>query len=439
MIYGKKHVFTVLLLLTLLLVGCKKSNKSDTKESTPLKIGTFMTNTTGNKLVENGSVDFEKAVTYDIPLKEKPIWLLYTECKGDPILVATLADGSAKAWKTKGAKAEAYPFTVTKADGAIENSSRTPFMLDTAAVPPLTFNNDSGIHLLAPPKDMSPHSTHALLPLSGKTAYIRNDGVLVILGKEETDTLAIDALPDARILVDEKDRIALYTAPTDRYKHAVLGDAIEPAGLTLIATDSTPRVLQKIVLDSPSVFEGLAPHWADIHPAEGREFITTISHPDSGSYMAVYSEAGDFLGQGPAIGTGNRWKHLIAADEKSNSFAVVSMPHGPGDVEYYEMTDSTLKITSAKWTQFTSHGMHSRNLSRGLGFRTPEDEFQLILTNKKRDTIAHHRLKPVDVITKVPVGGELETNIVGTVSKDGTTFVAVGSDAGIRIWEMKKK
>ncbi|WNO11067.1 hypothetical protein [Teredinibacter sp. KSP-S5-2] len=427
-----KHFPLLLVAITIsTILGCKTIKQETVK---PLSVGTFLTDTTGSKLVDGGQVDLENAKVWNIPLDQKPQWLLYTTLNGQAVLVATLEDGSAKAWVNNGG--EPHPLELTfQSSGKHVTETKNAFLLNSAVVPPVTFVKNSKVHIEVPPKDMSPHSVHALLPKSGKTAYIRKDGALVIQGNGTNSELMVNALPDARILVDQNDKIALYAAPTNRYQHAVLGDDIESARLLVIETGTENKVVTTIELESPYVFEGLAPLWADIHESEGRELITTISHIDMGSYLAVYSEAGELLAKGPAIGTGNRWRHVISADTKSNSIGVVSMPHGPGDVERYEMKDTTLEIAQANWTQYTSHAMHSRNLGRGLGFHTPKGEFEMVLVNPTRDTIALHSMNPVEVIATAPVGGELISNIVGVVDAGGNTFLAVGSDSGIRIWQ----
>lgn len=427
-----KRVSLPLIAITIFAVlGCE-TIKQETLQ--PLSVGSFLTNITGSKLVDGGQVDLSNAKVWDIPLNQTPQWLLYTTLNGQAVLVATLEDGSAKAWVNNGGEPQPLELTFHSSGKQI-TETKNAFLLDSAVVPPVTFVKNSQVHIEVPAKDMSPHSVHALLPKSGKTAYIRNDGALIIQGNGTNSELMVNALPDARILVEQNDKIALYAAPTNRYKHAVLGDDIESASLLLIETGAENKVVTSIELESPYVFEGLAPLWADIHESEGRELITTISHIDMGSFLAVYSEDGKLLAKGPAIGTGNRWRHVISADAKSNSIGVVSMPHGPGDVERYEMKDTSLEITQANWTQYTSHAMHSRNLGRGLGFHTPKGEFEMVLVNPARDTIALHSMNPVEVIATASVGGELISNIVGVVDASGNTFLAVGSDSGIRIWQ----
>ena len=54
--------------------------------------------------------------------------------------------------------------------------------------------------------------------------------------------MSVDALPDARLLVDEAGRLAFYNRPTPRYAHGILGDIIEAGDIAIVSTFGAPRI-----------------------------------------------------------------------------------------------------------------------------------------------------------------------------------------------------
>ncbi len=80
-------------------------------------------------------------------------------------------------------------------------------------------------------------------------------GDLVVLSGHGEDRLPVDALPDARLLVDEVGRLAFYNRPTQRYAHGVLGDIIEAGGVAIVSTFGVPRIDLQIEFQLPLVAE----------------------------------------------------------------------------------------------------------------------------------------------------------------------------------------
>lgn len=114
--------------------------------------------------------------------------------------------------------------------------------------------------LLGSDTSSAPFSHSVILP-DGRIALIDYRGDSVVLSGHGEDRLSVDALPDARLLVDDVGRLAFYNRPTQRYAHGVLGDIIEAGGVAIVSTFGAPRIDLQIEFQSSLVAEGLAPLW----------------------------------------------------------------------------------------------------------------------------------------------------------------------------------
>jgi hypothetical protein len=115
--------------------------------------------------------------------------------------------------------------------------------------------------------------------------------------------------------------------------------------------------------------EGIAPIWTDLTGDGGREIIVTLSDPEGGARLAVYSEAGEQLAVGSAIGRGYRWRHqLVVAPFGPTGdleLADVMTPHIGGIVEFFQLAGDRLKLI-AQTSGYSSHVLGSRNLDMRL-------------------------------------------------------------------------
>ena len=73
--------------------------------------------------------------------------------------------------------------------------------------------------------------------------------------------LFADPLPDTRVVTDGQQLVAL-AAPTDRYDHGVLGDAIEASAVEIVAEDGSSRT--PITIADPDVIEAVSPMLGDV-------------------------------------------------------------------------------------------------------------------------------------------------------------------------------
>lgn len=121
---------------------------------------------------------------------------------------------------------------------------------------------------------------------------------------------------------------ASYGAPTDRYAHGVLGDAIEWGSLTIVSTAGR-RVT--VTLPSDRVFEDIAPRLVDLGLDGCQAVLVVESQAATGAQLALYDAGGDKLAATPHIGTPNRWLAPVGAADMDGDGAVeiayVDRPH----------------------------------------------------------------------------------------------------------------
>ncbi len=98
-----------------------------------------------------------------------------------------------------------------------------------------------------------------------------------------------------------------YTAPTDRYAHGILGDAIEWGELQITTDIGTHR----FVLSQDRVFEDTAPRLADVDGDGRPEVIVVETLARAGARLAVYDATGKIAAT-PHIGQTNRWLAPLA-------------------------------------------------------------------------------------------------------------------------------
>ena len=198
--------------------------------------------------------------------------------------------------------------------------------------------------LLRSDTSAAPFSHPVILP-NGRIALIDNRGDLVILSGQGEDRLSVDALPDARLLVDEAGRLAFYNRPTPRYAHGVLSDIIGAGGVAIVSTSGAPRIDLQIEFQSPLVAEGLAPLWIDWDGDGAREIVVTLSEERSGARVVIFAEDGTERALGPSVGRGFSWRHVIVCAGFTGSgreLVSVRTPHIGGVVEFYALEEGKM-------------------------------------------------------------------------------------------------
>ncbi len=373
----------------------------------------------------------------DIPLGGLPDWAVAAPTEnGGSIWVVTL---QAPPDDTTGLR-PALAFEV-QLDGAYRPIDLFPDQLPALAPPYLAVADGLPSLYAALHEEALPATHPVVLPDSQRLVMALANGDLLFLGGEEEVRLPVNALPDARILVDEHERLLLLTDPTTRYDHGILGDTIEAAAITLVETVPAPRIALTIPIPEPQVIEGLAPIWADLDGDGVREIVVTVSDGRQGAQLQVYSEDGQIAAVGPAIGQGYRWRHPIAAAPfgPGGELELVDVltPHIGGVVEFFRWEGAQLIVT-ARVPGYTSHLIGSRNLDMSAAADFDGDgRVELLVPTQDRAALGGIRrtVDGAEVAWTLSLDGRAVTNLATVSFADGGLAVGVGLENGaLRIW-----
>ena len=382
----------------------------------------------GNRLVQ-GAGALPGSTPVDVPLRGIPKWIAAAQDGDTSVWAVVLEDGEVQAFALEG--------------GGIREIDITPRRLPPGAPPLLKVQGGTAEMVTVGDVKASPLSHPAVLDQYGETlAYIDKNGAVVISENgEETDRLKVNALPDARLIVDENGRILLLSDPSQRYDHGVLGDDLEAASITLIETKPEPRVALHIPIDEPAVIEGIAPIWTDLNGDGEREIIITRSDAGQGAQLVVYDQTGVEIAAGPAIGQGYRWRNQLGAAPFSagETWGLVDVltPHLTGVVEFYKMDGENLEI-EAQISGYTSHVIGTRNLDMGLlGDFDGDHKIEALLPNQARTELAAVNWTEAGAVLawSLPVDSVVSSNLAAVTLPDGKIVLGVGCQDGyLRIW-----
>ncbi len=377
----------------------------------------------GNRLVAGSGT--MPTVPLDITLAGRPHWVVAAPTPAGSIWVVILDDGQAQVFQVEG--------------GAVSDSQFDVSMLPPEMPPVLQVVGDRAT-LLIPGPEASDHTNPVALQ-NGRYAYVDTLGRLCVIDNERVHILAVNALPDARILMDEQGRLLLLSGPTESYPHGVLGDTLEATMITLIATDGDPRVIRVIEIEPGDVIEGTAPIWVDLDGDGAREIIVTQSNSRAGARIVIYNEDGTRFASGEPIGQGFRWRHQLAVGQfiegGLQEIAVVRTPHIGGVIEVYAVNEDRLTI-QAELSGYSSHQIGSRNLDSALAADFDGDgRLEIVVPDQAQTALAgiQYTDMELDVVWEVPLGGRLTTNLAAIRLADGRLALGAGHDRNqLRLW-----
>ncbi len=201
-----------------------------------------------------------------------------------------------------------------------------------------------------------------------------------------------------------------FDAPTTRYDHAILGDAIEWGALVLDLADG--RHL-RITLPESRVFEDLAPRLVDLDRDGAPEVIVVETDLARGARLSIYGERG-LITASPFIGRAHRWLAPAgAADLDGDGFmevAWVDRPHLAKILKIARFRDGRLEPV-AEVQGFSNHRIGDdfitggvRDCGSGAEIAIPDADWQRIMAVRLE-------------------GGEVIARVLGAYSPDAISQV----------------
>lgn len=184
-------------------------------------------------------------------------------------------------------------------------------------------------------------------------------------------------LPDARPLQADLDgrgdggHLVLLGGPdADRYRHGVLGDAIEATRVLLLERHGlTP--MRELAIEAPLVIEDIAPHRVALDRRDG--LLTVLSGPQGGQLALIdadpaRAQALRVAARGDALGTPQRW--MAPASDGRRHWLAVHTPHLAGTLHAYRREGDRL-VGRPVDDDVANHRLGSRRLdtSAWLGQR----------------------------------------------------------------------
>jgi len=238
-------------------------------------------------------------------------------------------------------------------------------------------------------------------------------------------------LADGRVAVGDGIVARAWLAdPTDRYRHGVLGDAIEAGSLAIERRDRSPAVVK---LGTDAVFEDLTPRIAQIDGAE--RIVVVKSYLDRGSSMAIIDPlAGAIIAETPAIGHANAWLNPAGiADfdgDGLTDIAFVRQPIVLGRLELWSFRNDTLKKT-VEISDVSTHFIGSRALGMSMTADFDGDghpDLAVPSFDRRSLRLIAFAPRPRDV-ARVALPARLVTNF-GKVNVRGRVAVIAGLENG---------
>ena len=224
--------------------------------------------------------------------------------------------------------------------------------------------------------------------------------------------LALAALPvTARTPLPVHGVIAAeLTLPTDRYGHAVLGDALEWGGLALTVDTCPPCADRRLValtitLPPDRVFEDITARVADVTGDGLAEVVVVETDLQRGASLAVYDAYGSRIATA-FIGQANRWLAPAGiADFDGDGrveIAYVDRPHLRMDLVFVRVEGDRL-VETLRLPGLTNHRIGDDFISGGL--RDCGQGAELILASPDWTRLMRVRSGVVDDLGPMPPEG----------------------------------
>lgn len=368
---------------------------------------------------------------------------------GEPLQVAL---GGEARWLAAVPYRSGSLWTAVLADGTVETYHLVDGQVKSldlgwgplpAGMPPLVVNHEGDLRFYGPPTADASPLTHPVLldPERERLAYLTEKGALVLREEgEEIDRLAVNALPDARLIVDDRGRLLFLSQPTDRYPHGALGDDLEAGALTLAAADPGLRILREIQIPGTGVVEGISPLWIDLDGDGVREILVTISEQEQGARLVLFSEEGEVLARGPAPGQGFRWRHQLAAAPFGTEGEIlvvdVLRPHLDAVLEFFSWEGEQL-VRQSGLPGYSSHRLGSRNLDLArVGDLDGDGSLEVLVPDQSQTSLHGISLQGGEAVLNwsVELEGRLTSNLAGVSLPDGRLVLGSAAGETLDLW-----
>lgn len=214
-----------------------------------------------------------------------------------------------------------------------------------------------------------------------------------------------EQLPEMAISISsDSSTYAQYSMPTEKYGHAVLGDAIEAEQLVVYANNQ----FYEFTLSNQYVFEDIRPRLVDVDGDDQVELICIRTNVNAGAGIIIYKLENDAIIEYAVladIGSPNKWLNIAAIDDLDDDGVMeivwVQTPHIGGILKVAKIREGALQVFSEQ-SQFSNHAIGQRNLCLSV---TIEDNGQKVVyvPTQNRSSIAgfsliDQELTPVEII-----------------------------------------
>ena len=204
----------------------------------------------------------------------------------------------------------------------------------------------------------------------------------------------------------------LFEQPTDRYDHAVLGDALEWGALTYLHQGSAehgPFLMTTVALPNTRVFEDLAPRVAELADNSSPEIIVVETDIALGASLAIYvlgEENLVKLAATPFIGQPHRWLAPAGiADFDGDGrveIAYVDRPHLLADLVFVRLEGDRL-VETLRLPGLSNHRIGDDFISGGV--RDCGQGAELVLASKDWTRVMRVVNGQVTDLGPMPAGG----------------------------------
>ncbi|UCH74751.1 MAG: VCBS repeat-containing protein [Rhodospirillales bacterium] len=254
-----------------------------------------------------------------------------------------------------------------------------------------------------------------------------------------------DIIPHAAIVPGARDiRAAWLAGPTERYRHGVLGDAIEAATLKVETAGGDILAYQ---LPDHAVFEDLTPRLVDLD-GDGRDEILVVrSSAGLGAaivMLAVRDGNLQLIAEAPPIGRANRWLNPVGAGDFDGDgrkeIAVVQTPHIGGVLILYRVEGRRL-VEMARAHGYATHVIGSTVLGMASVLDLDgngADDIVLPDQTRGRLVAVGYADQALRVLWAVPQRATVATSIVlADLDRNGAADIVYGLSDG-SVWMLPR-